>query len=143
MPVEKVSFKMVEVLTIDYEHKQRTILCRENITCAGTGAKARETYMLMSGNCTKIRSVWQAFVTSKLTRRNRNQESAAGGEGISSGTVATKNDQNKRTKNVGKTLDDMRNKHHRCLEPNDRWFKCTTHVILAAKESQSDSRETI
>ena len=37
----------------------------------------------------------------------------------------------------------MRNKCHRCLEPGNRWFNCTAHVIPAATKSQNGSGEII
>ena len=101
----------------------------------------------MSRTGTKSRNGGQALVTSKPTHRNRKQEFSDNGDragkGVSGGAAAAKNDQNSSTKGVGQKYDDMGNKCHRWLEPRQRWFDCTAHVIPAAKKSQNGSGEIV
>lgn len=113
MPVEDVNLMIVGVLSSYYEHAQRTILYRDNITPAEIGTIVRQGYALMSRNGTKNRDVGQALVTSELTRRNLNQDGTEGGRSVPSGTIADKKDQNSGTTNVDKKHDDKRNKYCR------------------------------
>ena len=48
LPVEDVNFRIVEVLTDDYEFKQRTILYRDDVTRAETEAIVRQRCTIMS-----------------------------------------------------------------------------------------------
>lgn len=87
-PVENDTLKLVEVLTTDYyEYVQHTILYTDNIPRTETEAVIIHRYILTSRNGTKNRDVGRALDTSILTPRNRCQDGAKGGRGVSSGTV--------------------------------------------------------
>ena len=95
--------------------------------------------MHISKSDSKNRDVGEALVAGKSTRRNRNSGGGKGGKGVSNGTAADKDSQSSSSKDAGKKYEDMRNKCHRCLEPQRRWCECTAHVVPAPKESQDGS----
>ena len=55
--MDDVNLKIVEVLTVDYEFEQRTILYKDNITRAEIEAIVRQRYTLMSRSSTKSRKL--------------------------------------------------------------------------------------
>ena len=61
-----VNFKIVEVLTDDYEFEQRTILYKDDINRAEIEAIVRQRYTIMCrGGSTKVRNVGKALVANK------------------------------------------------------------------------------
>ena len=90
---EDVNLQIVDVLTDDYEFKQRTILCRDNITRAEIEAIVRQRHTIMSrGASTKVRNVGQTRIENMPGRRNRKQEVSGkggrAGRGVSDDVVA-------------------------------------------------------
>ena len=141
-----MNLKIVEVLTDDYEFEQRTILNKDDITRAEIEAIVRKRYTIMSrGASTKVRNVGKALVSNTPGRRIRKQQDngkGVAGKCVSSGVAVAKSD-NCNGNEEGRKYDGMRNKCHRCLEPDHRWFECTSHVIPAANKSQNGSGEII
>ena len=152
LPVEDVNLTIVEVLATVFKFEQRTILCRENITPAEIETIVKQRSTIMPRNTSKnIRNVGQAFAGNKPRRRNRKQGGISkndhtgkgvAGKGIS-GAAGESENASSRTKDGGRKYDDKRNKGHRCQEPGDRLYDCTTHVIRATAIPHSGPGEMI